>query len=71
MHGFFVRLAVLVLTAALANAGDCLTGSTCCNQCPLAKEANSRLSDGGEGLRTSGIVRADIVRRVFHNMEAL
>jgi len=71
MHGFFLRLAVVVIAAALAHAGDCLTGSSCCNQCPLAKQANSRLSDGGEGVATSGIVRAEIVRRVLHNMEAL
>jgi hypothetical protein len=71
MHGFFTRLAVLVLMAALANAGDCLSGSSCCNQCPLAHQANARLSDGHEALASSKLVRADIVRRVLDNMEAL
>jgi len=71
MNGFFTRLAVLVLTAALAYAGDCLSGTSCCNQCPLAKQANARLSDGREGLATSNIVRADVVRRVLANMEAM
>lgn len=71
MHGFFMRLAVLVITAALAHAGDCLSGSSCCNQCPLAKQANARLSDGREGVATSKVVRAEFVRLVLHNMEAL
>jgi hypothetical protein len=71
MQKILTRLAVLVLTAAVAFAGDCLSGSSCCNQCPLAKQANARLSDGREGLLTSGIVRAEIARRVFLNMEAL
>lgn len=71
MQKILTRLAVLVLTAAVAYAGDCLSGSSCCNECPLAKQANARLSDGREGLLLSGIVRAEIVRRVFVNMEAL
>ena len=71
MKRFVVRIAALVVTAALAQAGDCLSGSTCCNECPLAKQANTRMSDGREGLRTSKVVRSEIVRRVLLNMEAL
>lgn len=71
MQTILTRLAVLVLTAAVAHAGDCLSGSSCGNECPLAKQANARLSDGREGFATSGMVRAEIVRRVFVNMEAL
>ncbi len=71
MQKILIRFAVLVLTAAAAYAGDCLSGSSCFNQCPLAKQANARLSDGREGIMTSGIVRAEIVRRVFLNLEAL
>jgi hypothetical protein len=66
-----IRIAVLVLTAALAYAGDCLSGSSCCNQCPLAQQANARLADGREALATSKVVRAEMVRRVLVNMEAL
>ena len=71
MQMILIRLAALVLTTAMAHAGDGLTGSSCCNECPLAKQANTRLSDGREGVATSGIVRAEIVRRVLVNMEAL
>jgi hypothetical protein len=71
MNRFFVFLAALALTVSLARAGDCMSGSSCCNQCPLAKEANTRMSDGREGLATSAIVRSDIVRRVLLNLETL
>ena len=53
------------------HAGDCLSGSSCNNQCPLAQQANERLSDGREGFQTSKLVRAEIVRRVLVNLEAL
>lgn len=71
MKKFVTRLTVLVLLASAVSAGDCLSGSSCNNQCPLAKQANARLSDGREGYGTSKLVRAEIVRRVFVNMEAL
>jgi hypothetical protein len=71
MQKMLTRLAVLVLTAAVAFAGDCLSGSSCCNECPLAKQANARLSDGREGVLTSKIVRAEVVRQVLLNLEAL
>lgn len=71
MNGFFARLAALVLAAALAHAGDCLSGSSCCNECPLAKQANTRMSDGREGVATSPLVRSEMVRRVLLNLEAL
>jgi hypothetical protein len=71
MQGFLARLAILVLTAALAHAGDCLSGSSCSNECPLAKQANVRLADGRESFTTSKLVRADYVRRVLVNLEVL
>ncbi len=71
MQKILTRLAVLALTAAVAFAGDCLSGSSCCNECPLAKQANARLSDGREGFAAPGTVRAEMVRRVLLNMEAL
>ena len=71
MTRFLTFLVGFVLAASLAYAGDCMSGSSCCNQCPLAKEANTRMSDGREGLLTSPVVRSDIVRRVLLNLEAL
>ena len=72
MSRFLTRLAaVLVVAASLAYAGDCLSGSSCCNQCPLAQQANARISDGREALATSKVVRSEMVRRVLLNMEAL
>ncbi len=71
MKTILTRLAALMVLAATIHAGDCLSGSSCCNECPLAKQANARLSDGREGLMTSKVVRAEIVRRVFVNLEAL
>jgi hypothetical protein len=71
MKKILTRLAALVALAAMVHAGDCLSGSSCCNECPLAKQANARLSDGREGFVTSKLVRAEIVRRVFVNLEAL
>lgn len=71
MTRFLTFLVGFVLAASLAHAGDCMSGSSCCNQCPLAKEANTRMSDGREGLATSAVVRSDIVRRVLLNLEAL
>jgi hypothetical protein len=71
MQGFLTRLAVLIVLAALAHGGDCLSGSSCVNECPLAHQANGRLADGRESFTTSKTVRADYVRRVFVNMEAL
>jgi len=71
MKKTLTRLAALVALAATVYAGDCLSGSSCCNECPLAKQANARLSDGREGFATSKLVRAEIVRRVFVNLEAL
>jgi hypothetical protein len=67
-----IYLAALALFAAAAFAGDrALTGSTCCNECPLAKQANGRLADGREAFSASKLVRAEMVRAVFANMEAL
>jgi hypothetical protein len=71
MTSFFRRLVLILSLAALARAGDCLSGSSCVNECPLAKQANARLADGREALATSKLVRADYVRRVLVNMEAL
>ena len=71
MKKILTRLAVLVVLATAVSAGDCLSGSACTNQCPLAKQANGRFSDGSEGLVTPGLVRAEIVRRVLLNLEAL
>lgn len=71
MNRFLTRLLGLVIVATLAHAGDCLSGSSCCNECPLAKQANVRMSDGREGFATSPVVRSEMVRRVLLNMEAL
>jgi hypothetical protein len=71
MNGFLARLAALVLAATLAHAGDCFSGSSCCNECPLAKQANARMSDGREAAATSPVVRSELVRRVLLNLEAL
>ncbi len=71
MKKIVTRLLALVVMAAAVHAGDCLSGSSCCNECPLAKQANARLSDGREGFRTSKVVRAEIVRRVLVNLEAV
>ena len=71
MKKILTRLAALALLASAVHAGDCLSGSSCNNQCPLAQQANARLSDGREGFQTSKLVRAEIVRRVLVNLEAL
>jgi hypothetical protein len=72
MHSILLRLAALLVVVGLARAGDdCLSGSSCNNECPLAKQANARLADGREAVTSSKLVRAAIVRAVFANMEAL
>lgn len=61
-------LAVLAALALPAAAGDTDGGFDCSNQCPLAQQANTHRSTGGEAAATSAVVQADIASRVERNL---
>lgn len=65
-----IAAGAVVLAAALW-AGDCLSGSDCANCCPLAQEANHRFATGHEAVSVSPTLRADFVRTVLANLDAI
>lgn len=61
----------LLLAAAAVAAGDCISGSGCANCCPLAQQANTRLSTGNEAPAVSATLRAEFVEAVLANLETI
>lgn len=58
-----MKKTLLVAVAALAVAvpaiaGDCDSGFSCSNHCPLAQQANTLRSTGREGIGLSAALRA-------------
>jgi len=60
-----------LLAAASLAGGDCASGSTCENRCPLAQRANQRLATGHEAVPVSATLRAELVKRVFLDLESI
>lgn len=64
--------AALALLAATSVAGEsCVSGSSCANGCPLAQTANARFATGTESVAVSKTIRADVVKTVLANLEAI
>ncbi len=63
--------AAATLLASTVLAGDCLSGSSCNNECPLAAAANARISLGDEAVFVSGSVRDDFVASVLKGLESI
>ena len=62
-------LALLAVAAAVpALACDGNEGFSCCNQCPLAQEANTHRSTGRESMATSTAVRTAMAAQVEKNL---
>ena len=61
----------LGLFALPALSGDCLSGTDCENHCPLAKQANERMSIGNEALAVSTTIRSDVVAAVLRNCDGI
>ncbi len=71
MRKFLSFLAIAALSALPATA---LAGESCyrcTNQCPLAKQANERRSQGTEAARTAPSMREITVRMVAENLEKI
>ena len=66
----FTASLALLAAAALAG-GDCASGSTCENRCPLAQRANQRLATGHEAIPVSRLVRVEYVKRVLLDLESI
>jgi len=66
----FTLCLAICLTAGLAAAGDCLTGS-CANGCPIAKSASARTATGGEAVAVSATMKRELAETVFANLEAI
>ena len=62
----FAALAAAVAVPAIA--GDCVSGFSCANECPLAQQANTHRSTGRESLAVSAVVRATVTAQVERNM---
>ena len=54
--------------AVPAIAGDCGEGFSCCNQCPLAQQANTHRSSGRESMALSTAVRSSLAAQVEKNL---
>jgi hypothetical protein len=65
-------LAALAAAAAVpAFAGDCADGFSCCNQCPLAQQANAHRATGREATAVSATVRAALAAQVEKNLSRI
>lgn len=61
-------VAAVALVATTLFAGDCVSGGSCANQCPLAQAANSCMATGHESLAVSQTVRKDFVDVILANL---
>lgn len=62
---------VVVASAAAAGtaiAGDCESGFTCENVCPLAKQVNTMRATGREALASAPSLRGPVVAAVERNL---
>jgi len=71
MKNLLRTLAALLVAVSGAIAGDCLSGSGCCNACPLAREASARYSTGGEAYLSNAGLRKEFVRSVLENLRRI
>ena len=64
-----VALASLAAFVALpAFAGDCVSGFSCDNECPLAQKANEHRALGSEGVASAPTLRTALVAHVTRNL---
>jgi len=65
---FLLAALAAAAVAVPAIAGDCGSGFSCANECPLAQQVNTRRSSGREAMSVSTSFKAALSAQVERNL---